>query len=450
VNSFIDNYFFCINFVKFIYMETFVILPNQLFEIKYLDKKYKYVIYEHPHYFKSFNYNKKKLILHRGSMQYYYEYLKDKKFDVKYIEFYDKFDIKEYVLFDPIDKIDLKGKYTMFDSPNFLLANKLCKKYREKTENFFFNAFYMWSKKQLKIIPNVKSKDKENRNKMPNDIKIPKIPSNNSDEKYITKGVEFVKKYFDKNNGNTSNFMFPLTHATAKQWLVFFIKSKAENFGDYQDAISQKNNTLFHSLLSTSINIGLLQPKDVIDEILKNKKNISMNSLEGFIRQLFWREYQRYCYEYYNFNNKNYFGNNKKLDKNWYNGTTGILPIDNCIKIGFDTGYLHHIERLMIIGNSMNLYGIHPNEGFKWFMEFSCDSYLWVMHQNVYDMVFFVSGGKTMRRPYISSSNYILKMSDYKKDNWCDEWDKLYNDFLKKNKDKLMKFRYYFRGLKDV
>jgi deoxyribodipyrimidine photolyase-related protein len=308
----------------------------------------------------------------------------------------------------------------------------------------------MWSKKQLKIIPNVKSKDKENRNKMPNDIKIPKIPSNNSDEKYITKGVEFVKKYFDKNNGNTSNFMFPLTHATAKQWLVFFIKSKAENFGDYQDAISQKNNTLFHSLLSTSINIGLLQPKDVIDEILKNKKNISMNSLEGFIRQLFWREYQRYCYEYYNFNNKNYFGNNKKLDKNWYNGTTGILPIDNCIKIGFDTGYLHHIERLMIIGNSMNLYGIHPNEGFKWFMEFSCDSYLWVMHQNVYDMVFFVSGGKTMRRPYISSSNYILKMSDYKKDNWCDEWDKLYNDFLKKNKDKLMKFRYYFRGLKDV
>ena len=117
-----------------------------------------------------------------------------------------------------------------------------------------------------------------------------------------------------------------------------------------------------------------------------------MNSLEGFIRQLFWREYQKYCYTYYNFN-KNYFGNKKKLTKAWYNGTLGVEPIDDCIKKGFDTGYLHHIERLMVMGNYMNLYGLHPDEGFKWFMEFSIDSYEWVMHQNVYDMVFFVSGG---------------------------------------------------------
>ena len=123
----------------------------------------------------------------------------------------------------------------------------------------------------------------------------------------------------------------------------------------------------------------------------------------------------------------------------------GILPVDNCIINGFNTGYLHHIERLMIIGNFMNLSGIHPNEGFKWFMEFACDSFLWVMHQNVYDMVFFVTGGKTMRRPYISSSNYILKMSDYKKDNWCNEWNELYKIFIKKNKKKLFKFRYYFK-----
>lgn len=145
---------------------------------------------------------------------------------------------------------------------------------------------------------------------------------------------------------------------------------------------------------------------------------------------------------------KNYFGNNKKLTKKWYDGTTGILPVDNCIKNAFETGYLHHIERLMIIGNFMNLYGIQPKEGFRWFMEFSCDSYLWVMNQNVYDMVFFVTGGKTMRRPYISSSNYIIKMSDYKKNHWCDVWDDLYHNFLIKNKTKLWKYRYYFGGLK--
>ena len=146
----------------------------------------------------------------------------------------------------------------------------------------------------------------------------------------------------------------------------------------------------------------------------------------------------------------NYFGNSKKLDKSWYDGTTGIKPIDVCIKNAFDTGYLHHIERLMVVGNFMNISKIKPSEGYKWFMEFACDSYEWVMNQNVLDMVFFVTGGDTMRRPYVSSSNYILKMSNYKKDDWCEEWNKRYRNFLKTNKKKLWKFRYYFKGLKNV
>ena len=104
----------------------------------------------------------------------------------------------------------------------------------------------------------------------------------------------------------------------------------------------------------------------------------------------------------------------------------------------------------MIIGNFMNLSGISAKEGFKWFMEFSVDSYEWVMHQNVLDMVFFVTGGKTMRKPYISSSNYIIKMSDYKKGDWSVKWDEMYIQFMKNNKDKLWKFRYSFPGLKKL
>ena len=80
-------------------------------------------------------------------------------------------------------------------------------------------------------------------------------------------------------------------------------------------------------------------------------------------------------------------------------------------------------------------------------MEMSCDSYEWVMAQNVYDMVFFVSGGVTMRRPYVSSSNYVVKMSNYKKNSWCIAWDELFLQFKKKHKQKLWKFRYFFRGL---
>ena len=124
-----------------------------------------------------------------------------------------------------------------------------------------------------------------------------------------------------------------------------------------------------------------------------------------------------------------------------------MKPVDDCIQKGFKTAYLHHIERLMVVGNFMNLYGLHPMEGLKWFMEFSIDSYEWVMYQNVLDMVFFVSGGATMRKPYASSSNYILKMSDYKPGEWSEKWNEYYQKFMKKNKEKLWKYRYHFPAL---
>ena len=427
----------------------FLILPNQLYDKKYLNKDNDFIIYEHPQYFTKYKFNKKKLVLHRASMKYYFDYLKDNKFKVKYLEYDKKLILKNYKLFNPVDKLKLTGKYEMLDSPNFLFTKELTEKYRKKTEKFFFNAFYMWGKKELDILPNIKSQDKHNRKTLPKDITIPKLPSNKKDDKYIKEAIKYVNKNFSKNYGNTNNFIYPISHSTVKTWLNNFLKKKLNKFGDYQDYINKNNNYLFHSILSSSINIGLINPKEIIDKIL-DLKGIKMNNLEGYIRQLFWREYQKYCYIYYNYNNKNYFGNSKKLNKDWYEGTTGILPIDNCIKNAFETGYLHHIERLMVVGNFMNLSQINPKEGYKWFMEFSCDSYEWVMNQNVYDMVFFVSGGATMRRPYASTSNYILKMSNYKKDKWCDEWDQLYYKFLKKNKKKLWKFRYYFRGLKDI
>ena len=102
------------------------------------------------------------------------------------------------------------------------------------------------------------------------------------------------------------------------------------------------------------------------------------------------------------------------------------------------------------MGNFMNIYGLSPKEGFKWFMEFSVDSYEWVMCQNVLDMVFFCTGGMTMRKPYVSKTNYILKNSEYKKGPWCDKWNNLYDNFLRKNKDKLWKFRYNFPTLKKL
>lgn len=447
---------------------SLVILPHQLFveqlfaEQLFAEQKIKtdmtIYLYEHPHYFglgkKRYNMNKKKLILHRASMKYYYDYLRTKKYKVKYIEFDEKFDIDNYYIFDPIDNIVLKNNYTMLESPNFIMTKEQYSKYHKKTDKFLFTNFYMWCKKEIDLYPELKSKDKYNREKFKDNITIPELPKNTLDKKYIDEAKKYVMKHFPKNYGNIDNFIYPVTHKTAMKWLDSFLKKKLKNFGPYQDFINKDNNFMFHSILSSSINIGLINPWDIIELLKKYKKKVNINSFEGYLRQLFWREYQRYTYIYlfnkiYK-NNKitmNYFGNRKKLNKSWYDGTTNITPIDDLIKSGFDTGYIHHIGRLMVIGNFMNLSGIAPLEGFKWFMEFSIDSYEWVMCQNVLDMVFFITGGATMRRPYISSSNYIINMSNYKKDKWSDEWDKLYDNFLVKNKKKLWKFRYYFRGL---
>ena len=301
---------------------SFIILPNQLFNVKYIPtkfKKHKFIIWEHPHYFKKYNYNQKKLILHRASMKYYYDYLKKNKFDVAYIEFNKNFKIFSATMFDPVDKLKLKN-VSLIETPNFLLTKLDYNQYRElKGDKFMFHWFYMWGKKINDIIPNVKSKDKDNRKKLPKNIKIPPLPTNKTDKDYINEAVTYVNKHFSKNYGNTKNFLFPVTHKTAEKWLSNFLTKKFKLFGPYQDAIDKENDFLFHSCLSTSINIGLINPLEIIKKIRPLQKKIPINSFEGYIRQLYWREYQRYCYIYFDFKGKNYFGNNKSLSKKWYN-----------------------------------------------------------------------------------------------------------------------------------
>lgn len=429
----------------------FIILPHQLFSEKYLDKNYSYILWEHPHYFTKYDYNKKKLLLHRSSMQIYFTTMKKKNYRIKYLEFNQtimKHD--HYVMFDPIDRINFGiNNLTIIESPNFLLSKHQYEMYRQKTKHFIFNNFYRWGKQELNIIPNIKSQDKYNRKSLPRNIIIPTTStlSNTNEQLIIKKAKIYIEKHFIKNPGNIENFIYPISHKTTKKWLHRWVENKFKKFGDFQDAIDSRDSFLYHSVLSSSINIGLINPSDIIAIIREYKNTTPLNSYEGYVRQLFWREYQRYCYIYYNFDMKNYFNDNKKLTKAWYTGNTGIDPIDSCIIRGFDQAYLNHIERLMIIGNYMVLSGIDPSEGFKWFMEMSCDSYEWVMTQNVLDMVFFVSGGVTMRRPYFSSSNYIKKMGNYEKGKWCDIWDDLYKKFKKEKKEKLWKFRYFFPGL---
>jgi deoxyribodipyrimidine photolyase-related protein len=423
-----------------------LILPNTLFQVKHFPKDVKsVVIWEHPQYFTKYKYNKKRLVLHRASLKYY-ENMLDDSFEITYVK-YDKTPklTEPFWYFDPIDKIKLPKGGKKIQSPNFLLSDELLEEYSNKTDKFFFNGFYMWSKKKLNIIPKIKSQDKQNRKAIPSGTKISKLENlGKADEKFIREAETYVAKNFPNNYGTEKGLLFPVTHATAKRWLLNWIKKKFKSFGSYQDYTLKNENFLFHSCLSSSINIGLLNPGEIIP-LLPLKP---LNSYEGLIRQYFWREYQRYCYVFLKrWHGSNYFGNSKRLSKKWYAGNTGIGPVDDSIKDAFETGYLHHIRRLMIVANYMNLCGITHEEGRKWFTEFALDSYDWVMYQNI-DMGFFASGGKTSRKPYISSSNYIIKMSNYKKGDWSEKWDELYRAFIKKHKKKLWKYRYHFPSLK--
>jgi deoxyribodipyrimidine photolyase-related protein len=127
---------------------------------------------------------------------------------------------------------------------------------------------------------------------------------------------------------------------------------------------------------------------------------------------------------------KNYWGFTRKIPTSFYQGTTGIEPVDDAIKKVLKTGYCHHIERLMILGNFMLLCEFHPDEVYRWFMELFVDAYDWVMVPNVYGMSQFADGGSFATKPYISGSNYVLKMSNYKKGEWQKTWDGLFWRFI--------------------
>ena len=131
---------------------------------------------------------------------------------------------------------------------------------------------------------------------------------------------------------------------------------------------------------------------------------------------------------------RNFWGFTKKIPKSFYDGTTGIAPIDQTIKKTLETGYCHHIERLMVLGNFMMLCEFDPDEVYRWFMELFIDSYDWVMVPNVYGMSQFADGGLMASKPYISGSNYLKKMSNYKKGEWQAVWDGLFWRFMDKHR----------------
>jgi len=409
------------------------------------------------------HFHKNKLVLHRASMKYFYdEEIKCQKhyveFDTELEEVFKKLKNSRIMVYEPKDFLlekrlnklakECEFEIEFIDNPGFLTSPEIYNEYFDN-HKYFMTPFYIEQRKRLNILVDKNSKplhgkwtfDTENRLKIPKNLEIPKIKIFGNNE-YVIEAKKYIEKHFTSNLGITDNFIYPINHKEALNALHVFLKERLNEFGPYEDAMKIDSVFNFHSVLSSSINIGIITPQEVIRETLEYAKEhkVNFSSLEGFIRQIIgWREFMMIIYERDGVTERksNFFNHKNKLPKSFYNATTGIKPVDDTIIKANNFAYSHHIERLMIMGNFMCLCEIEPDEIYKWFMEFYIDAYDWVMVPNVYGMSQFADGGLITTKPYVSSSNYILKMSDYKKDEWCEIWDGLFWRFLHKNKAKI-------------
>ncbi len=237
------------------------------------------------------------------------------------------------------------------------------------------------------------------------------------------------------NTGWGLHYRYPITHAEAELSLDNFIKKRLKNFGPYQDTMYEGIG--FHSGLSASLNIGLLTPLQVLTRVMEQWPYDAIESFEGFIRQLIgWREFMHMMYIINpEISEWNHFENKRKIPPEFYAGNTQIPVLNLAIKEVHSTGYLHHIKRLMLVGNSFLAHGFAPKEVYKWFMLCFIDSYPWVMWPNI-AMSQYHDGGLIASSLYISSSKYIKKMGPY---DVPDLWNILYFNFIAEHREQILK-----------
>jgi deoxyribodipyrimidine photolyase-related protein len=407
-----------------------------------------------------------KLLLHRASLKAYAEELKAAGHRVHYIEaaagatvdsaellaLHLPKKLSALHLADPADTILMRRirrfavarslEVVVSPSPNFLSPPEFLETHLATKKKPFMAKFYEQQRKRMQILVDEEDKptggkwsfDAENRAKLPKAHVPPAEPRTQASD-FTTEAASYVSANFPDHIGRLKSFRWPVTRVDAEHWLDVFIDQRLALFGLYEDAISTEHVTIYHAAITPMLNIGLLDPQDVIDRILTKAavSDIPMNSLEGFIRQVIgWREFMHGLYRHRGseIRRGNFWQFERPIPQAFYDASTGIPPIDRVIRQLLDDGYCHHIERLMVLGNFMLLCRIKPDDVYRWFMELFIDSYDWVMVPNVYGMSQFADGGTFTTKPYFSGSNYVLKMSDEPKGPWCAVWDGLFWSFI--------------------
>jgi deoxyribodipyrimidine photolyase-related protein len=442
-----------------------LVLPHQLF-VEHLeaDADTVMVLVEPDLFFRQFAFHVHKLVLHRATMRSFEERLREAGFATVYVETSsdtssdDQLEqvlrvngVSEVSVYDVVDDWldrDLRrvcrragAPLTVATTPNFLTTREQIAETFDGRTQPRMQHFYERQRRRLGLLMDGErptggrwSFDTENRKRLPRDLSLPEMPRATRTD-HVKDAIAWVRREFPDNPGDLSAYHWPTTHRQAETWLTRFLEERFALFGPYEDAIAADEPWLFHSVLSPLLNIGLLDPRHVVERAVgfAAENDVDLPSLEGFVRQVVgWREYMRASYVVHGraMRTRNLLGLTRELDASWWDGTTGLKPVDTVIARVSRHGYAHHIERLMVLGNAMLLLRIDPDEVYEWFMTFFVDAYDWVMVPNVYAMSQFAAGELITTKPYVSGSNYLRKMSDFERGEWADVWDALYWQFV--------------------
>lgn len=353
--------------------------------------------------------------------------------------------------------------YKMVSAEHFLTKRTDLRDFFQAKKSFLMETFYRHMRKKYDILLDSNKKpvggqwnfDIENRKKLPANFFVPSPLLFHHDVRSVLKQI---KKMNIETFGSidAKHFNWPINKKESILLLDYFINNSLRFFGTYEDAMSNNHWLLFHSRLSFSLNIKMLHPLEVINKAIihyeNNKTKEKISQIEGFVRQILgWREYLRGVYwaKMPDYSKMNFFCHNRKLPQFYWTGKTKMNCMYKSINQSLDHAYAHHIQRLMILGNFALLSGSDPNEVDQWYLGVYIDAVQWVELTNTRGMSQFADGGIVATKPYVASSNYISKMSNYCKYCYYDKnkkigslscpFNSLYWRFFEVNKNLLYK-----------
>ena len=292
--------------------------------------------------------------------------------------------------------------------------------------------------------------DKQNRESFRAAPEVP-LPYRARPDEVTREVMRLVEATWPDAPGRMAHFHWPVTRTEARRSLDRFIDRRLERFGTYEDAMWAGEPVLYHSQLSSALNLKLLKPDECVAAAVDAYESgaVEINNVEGFVRQIIgWREFIRGVYyrEGPDYTRRNGLDQCGELPAFFWSGDTDMNCLSHCVNEVLDHGWGHHIPRLMVIGNFMLMAGVHPRAANDWFLGMYVDAVDWVTAPNVIGMSQHADHGVVGTKPYVSSGKYIDRMSNYCKgcrydvnkrvgDDAC-PYNALYWDFLIRNRER--------------